>query len=64
MVEPSDLESYRVIESGDKYEVRAASGRTIMVCADESSASHYADLLHRAFAAGYKKGYRDGRSGD
>lgn len=64
MVEPSDLESYRVIEIGDKYEVHAPSGRTIMICADESSAAHYADLLHGAFTAGYKKGYRDGRSGD
>ena len=64
MAEPSDVEPYRVVESDGKYEVRAPSGRTILVCADKVSAAHYAELLHAAFNVGYKQGFRDGRSGD
>ena len=53
--------AYSVHERDDRYEVCAASGRVIMVCNDQSSASHYAVLLNEAYRAGYKTGYRDGR---
>ena len=53
--------AYTVHERGGRYEVCAASGRVIMVCADKSSASHYAVLLNEAHRAGYKLGLQDGR---
>jgi hypothetical protein len=49
-------------ERDGRYEVCAASGRVIMVCNDQSSASHYAVLLNEAYRAGYKVGYRDGHN--
>ena len=64
MMDSSDVEKYRVVGHSDKFEVRAPSGQTIMVCTDKASASHYADLLQRAFDVGYKQGFRQGRSGD
>ena len=58
-----DLQSaYTVHERDGRHEVCNASGRVIMVCADENSASHYAVLLNEAYRAGYKSGYRDGRN--
>ena len=58
-----DLQSaYTVHEREDRFEVRAASGRVIMVCNDESSASHYVVLLNEAYRAGYILGYRDGHN--
>ena len=54
--------AYSVHERDGRYEVSAVSGRVIMVCNDESSASHYAVLLNEAYRAGYKSGYRDGRN--
>jgi hypothetical protein len=61
---PSDVEPYCVVDRDGKFEVRAPSGRTIMVCTDRASASHYAELLKQAFDVGCKKGLREGRSGD
>ena len=54
--------AYAVQQRNDRFEVCAASGRTILVCEDEGSASHYASLLNEAHRAGYKSGYRDGRN--
>jgi hypothetical protein len=54
--------AYTVREHDGRFEVCNASGRVIMVCADESSASHYAVLLNEAYRAGYKLGYRDGHN--
>ena len=54
--------AYTVQERNARFEICAASGRVIMVCADEGSAAHYASLLNQAHSAGYKLGYRDGRS--
>jgi len=54
--------AYTVHERDGRYEVCAASGRVIMVCNDESSASHYAALLNEAYRAGYKSCYRDGHN--
>ena len=64
MIEPSEVDQYGVVDREGKFEVHSPSGQTIMVCADRASASHYADLLQRAFEVGYKKGLRKGRSGD
>ncbi len=61
---PADKEdpqlAYTVHQHNARFEVCAASGRTILVCADEGSAAHYAALLNEAHRAGYKLGYRDG----
>ncbi len=50
---------YSIESANGRVEVRAASGRVIMACADEASAAHYATLLNEAFRAGYKSGFRD-----
>lgn len=54
--------AYTVQQHNKRFEVRAASGRTILVCDDEGSASHYASLLNEAYRVGYKLGFRDGRT--
>jgi hypothetical protein len=53
---------YTVHEREGRYEVCAVSGRVIMVCNDEGSASHYVVLLNEAYRAGYKSGYRAGHN--
>jgi hypothetical protein len=56
----TDPEKPYSIEAADgRVEVRAASGRVIMACADQASAAHYASLLNEAFRSGYKSGFRD-----
>ncbi len=56
----ADPEKPYTIEAADgRFEVRAASGRVVMACADAASAAHYATLLNEAFRAGYKSGFRD-----
>ena len=54
--------AYTVQKQNDRFEICVASGRVIMVCADENSASQYATLMNEAHRAGYKLGYRDGRN--
>ena len=54
--------AYTAHEQDSRFEVCAASGRTILVFEDEGSAAHYASLLNEAHRAGYKSGYRDGRN--
>lgn len=54
--------AYTVQERNGRFEVCTVSGRVIMSCADESSALHYLSLLNEAHRAGYKLGYRDGRT--
>ena len=54
--------AYTVNEQKGRFEVNAESGRVVMVCKDEGSASHYASLLNEAHRAGYKLGYREGRN--
>ena len=53
--------AYSMKAHNGRFEVNAASGRIVMVCADENSAIHYASLLNEAHQAGYKVGYRAGR---
>ncbi|MDH3895585.1 MAG: hypothetical protein OES78_13585 [Chromatiales bacterium] len=50
---------YSIEVANGRVEVRTASGRVIMACADQASAAHYATLLNEAFRAGYKSGFRD-----
>lgn len=52
---------YTVQHHNARFEICAASGRVVMVCDDEGSASQYATLMNEAHRAGYKLGYRDGR---
>ena len=54
--------AYTVQEHNARFEICAASGRVVLVCEDEGSASHYASLMKEAHRAGYKLGYRDGRN--
>ena len=54
--------AYTVHERNSRFEICAASGRIVLVYADEGSAAHYAALLNEAHRAGYKLGYRDGRN--
>lgn len=64
MTEDKDYQqtAYTVQERNARFEVCAISGRVIIVCENESSASHYMSLLNEAHRSGYKSGYRDGRN--
>ena len=53
--------AYVVQKQDEQFEVCATSGRAILVCDDEGSASHYASLLNDAYRSGYMMGYRYGR---
>ena len=53
---------YRVEEVDGLYRVNSTSGQTILELQNAPSAHHYADLLNKAFNAGYKAGYREGKS--
>jgi hypothetical protein len=52
---------YEVRPAHDRFEVRDASNRVVMVSRDEASASQYAVLLNEAFRRGYKAGYQAAR---
>ncbi len=54
--------AYIVQERNARFDICTASGRIVLVYADEGSAAHYAALLNEAHRAGYKLGYRDGRN--
>jgi len=64
---PGSLEdrmpAYLVATREGVYRVVDADGRSVLDCADEHSAAHYAALMNRAFGAGYRSGYRDARDG-
>ncbi|MDH3349943.1 MAG: hypothetical protein OEM60_05080 [Gammaproteobacteria bacterium] len=59
MTEQAKHAPFDVIEKGHKFVVRNDVGRTVMVCTDQPSALHYAQLMNAAFDAGYKKGRRE-----
>lgn len=59
-IKDSPQVTYSVQKQGGRFEICTASGRVVIVCGDESSASHYVTLLNEAHRAGYKLGYRDG----
>ena len=54
--------AYRVLPEDEQFRVAGNKGRTIMVCRDEPSATHYVVLLNEAFQHGYRAGYRDGKN--
>ncbi len=58
----ADTPAYRVEADGDGFAVRDDEDNTILTLRDETSAGHYAELLSRAFARGYRRGRRDARS--
>lgn len=62
MAENGGAKPYVAVPCNKRFEVRSASGRTIMVCSDAASAAHYALLLCEAYRSGYKAGLRDGKS--
>ena len=53
---------YHCRETEDRYLVVDGGGRTILESRDSATVEHYIDLLNKAFAAGYKTGYRAGRN--
>ena len=53
--------AYRVESRDECFSVVSPSGRTIMDCRDEHSASHYGVLLTDAYRIGYRAGYKAGR---
>lgn len=57
----AEAEPYRVNPVAGRFEVQDESGRVIVVCHDESSATDYAVLLTEAYRRGYKAGYRQAR---
>ena len=60
---PDELRSaYTTLERDGRYEICAPSGRVIMVCNDEASATHYVVMLNEAYRAGYQLGYSDGHN--
>jgi hypothetical protein len=61
-VEAGENRPYRCRQQGDRYRVEDAGGNCVMECADRLSAEHYADLLGKAYASGYKAGYRAARA--
>lgn len=59
----SDIQkTYTLMEREGGFAVCSPTGREIMFCADNFSASHYIALLNDAYKLGYKLGYRDGRA--
>ena len=57
----SEISAYEVICNEQRYEVITPTGVSVMVCSDEPSAKHYANILSRAYQAGYKQAQVDNR---
>jgi hypothetical protein len=57
----AETNHYRVQPGEHRFEVVDSAGRNILVCRDESSATHYTVLLNEAYQRGYKAGYREAR---
>ncbi len=54
---------YVELEQGDRFRVISEAGITYIVCRGEDNARQYAMLMNKAYAAGYKSGFRDGKRG-
>ena len=52
-------DAYEVRQEADRFLICNDAGRIVMTCGDRGSAEHYADLLNRAFQAGYRNALRD-----
>jgi len=57
-----DKAVFRVEADAESFRVLGPDDRVILQCRDAASAGHYADLLERAFRAGYRRGFRDARA--
>ncbi|MCA9131659.1 MAG: hypothetical protein KDA45_00820 [Planctomycetales bacterium] len=53
-----DEQPYHVVAAAGEYQIQDDQGRTVMVCRDTRSATHYSTLLIQAFQRGYRAGYR------
>ncbi len=59
---PSDEATpYRINPRNGGWEVLDDSGRVVMKCRDERSATDYAVLLNEAYQRGFKAGWREAR---
>lgn len=58
----SENSAYLVVSINERYEVQSPTGVNVMVCTNQSSAQHYADILSTAYNAGYKQALRDKRT--
>jgi hypothetical protein len=52
---------YRADPKKGVWEVQDESGRVVMVCRDERSATDYVVLLTAAYRRGYKAGFREAK---
>lgn len=57
-MQPDEAVPYRINSHNSGWEVLDDSGRVVMKCRDERSATDYATLLIEAFRRGYKAGWR------
>ncbi|MEL7449909.1 MAG: hypothetical protein AAFN78_11920 [Pseudomonadota bacterium] len=63
MRDETDTPAYTCVEADGRFEVRAESGKCMVVTADRHNAEHYATLLNEAWRSGFRQGYRDARRG-
>ena len=59
-----DKIAYQPQSRNGVWEVQDETGRVVMACRDERSATDYAVLLNEAYRRGYKVGYRDSKKPD
>jgi hypothetical protein len=52
---------YHVNERDGNFEVVSDSGKVVLTCRDEASATNYVILLTEAYQRGYKAGYREAK---
>ncbi len=60
-MQQDEQKAYVAEGQADRFVVRNAAGRTVMVCRDEGSAAEYAVLLNEAYRRGYQAGYRQAK---
>ena len=61
MPDDAEPDPYHVSPREGRFEVLDRTGRAVMVCHDEGSATNYAELLNQAYRMGYKAGYREAK---
>lgn len=61
MGERGDQPAYHTVAADDRFEVRATSGKCMVVCRDRTNAEHYAVILNEAWQAGFRQGRRSAR---
>jgi hypothetical protein len=58
---PDETNPYRINPHNGGWEVMDDSGRVVMRCRDERSATDYAVLLNESYRRGYRAGRREAR---